>query len=160
MKHKLLYFSALFLLMLVSGVFWGTWFTLTRSLESFLIDEFMHIGQTIIANVAMPMRLIMPACILLMLISLLVAHRKRSVGFYLGTLSFLLIVVVLLVTLLVLVPMDNNIKEWTTASFPSDWESIRDKWKTFHAIRTFASLASFACFSWFVLSDVKNDVIP
>ncbi len=35
MKSKLVHFIALFLLMLVTGVFWGTWFTLTRSIEAF-----------------------------------------------------------------------------------------------------------------------------
>jgi uncharacterized membrane protein len=73
-------------------------------------------------------------------------------GFYCGLLSLILIIVVLLVTLLVLVPIDNDIKEWTTSTLPEDWEDIRDKWKIFHAIRTFTSLASFACFSFFILT--------
>ena len=40
--------------MLITGVFWGTWFTLTRSIESFSSEEFVHIGKVIIANVAVP----------------------------------------------------------------------------------------------------------
>jgi hypothetical protein len=56
-------FAGLFLLALVMGVFWGTWFTLTRSIETFSADEFIHIGQTIITNVAWPMRILMPAYI-------------------------------------------------------------------------------------------------
>ncbi len=52
-------FAALFLLALVTGVFWGTWFTLTRSITTFSAAEFIHIGQTIIANVAWPMRFLL-----------------------------------------------------------------------------------------------------
>ncbi|HEV8376090.1 MAG TPA: hypothetical protein VGR38_07645 [Candidatus Polarisedimenticolia bacterium] len=63
---------------LVTGVFWGTWFTLTRSLESFSAAEFPHIGKTIIANVAMPMRLLMPGCLLFMILRLLRYPSKRS----------------------------------------------------------------------------------
>ena len=152
MKHKFIYFTSLFLLMIITGVFWGTWFTLTRSIESFSSEEFVHIGKVIIANVAVPMSVIMPSGILMILLSLWFYTRKNSLGFYSGLLSFVLIIVVLLVTLLVLVPIDNNIKEWTTSTLPEKWEDIRDKWKIFHAIRTFTSLASFACFSFFILT--------
>jgi hypothetical protein len=38
--RKLIYLVSLFFLMLITGVFWGTWFTLTRSIESFSPDEF------------------------------------------------------------------------------------------------------------------------
>ena len=59
MKSKIIDFAALFLLALVTGVFWETWFTLTRSIETFSAAEFIHIGKTIIANVAVPMRILM-----------------------------------------------------------------------------------------------------
>src|SRR6266550_7903252 len=111
MKHKFIYFGSLFFLMLITGVFWGTWFTLTRSIESFSSDEFRHIGKVIIANVALPMSIIMPLGILLMLLSIWFYNKKKSTGFYLGLLSFVLIIVTLLITLIVLVPIDNEIKE-------------------------------------------------
>ena len=158
MKQKIIFFVSLFFLMLITGVFWGTWFTLTRSIEDFSAEEFIHIGKVIIANVAMPMRIIMPAGILFMLLSLWFYANKKTTGFYLGLLSFVLIIVVLLVTLIVLVPIDNEIKEWTTSTVPQDWEVIRSKWKTFHAIRTFASLASFACFSLFLLISRNHSI--
>jgi len=138
--------------MLITSVFWGTWFTLTRSIEGFSAEEFMHIGKVIIANIAVPMSIIMPVGILLMLLSLWFYDNKRSAGFYTGVLSFALIIIVLLLTLLVLVPIDNYIKQWSTATVPQNWEDIRRKWNTFHALRTFASLASFALFSWSVLA--------
>lgn len=156
MKNNMLYFVTLFLLMLVTGVFWGTWFTLTRSLESFSSDEFTHIGKVIIANVAWPMRILMPATILGMILSLLFYDTKRSVPFYQGVISFVLLIIALVITVGTLVPMDNQIKDWTSATVPQDWERLRDKWKTFHAIRTFASLASFACFTVFVLRARKR----
>ena len=48
MKLKAIQFMALLLLMLVTGVFWGTWFSLSRSMEVFSAAEFIHIGKTII----------------------------------------------------------------------------------------------------------------
>ncbi|HEX9423178.1 MAG TPA: hypothetical protein VF899_08040 [Pyrinomonadaceae bacterium] len=98
---KVTTFAGLFLLALVTGVFWGTWFTLTRSIETFSADEFIHIGQTIIRNVAWPMRILMPACILVMILAALLVPEKRSAAFYLTVVACLLIVIALLITLLV-----------------------------------------------------------
>jgi len=140
---------ALFLLMLIAGVFWGTWFTMTRTIENFLPDEFIHIGKVIIGNVAMPMRIIMPSGIVFIVWSLWLDRRKRKIDFYLGVLSLVLLIVVLLITVLGLVPMDNSIKTWTTV--PPDFAEIRHEWKTLHAVRTFLSLAGFIFFSIFVL---------
>jgi uncharacterized membrane protein len=143
--------------MLITGVFWGTWFTLTRSIESFSSEEFTHIGKVIIANVADPMRVIMPSGIVLVLLSVWFFPYKKSIGFYSGLASLILIIIVLLITLIILVPIDNDIKEWTTSTLPENWESIRNKWKIFHAIRTFLSLASFACFLLFILQKIKSN---
>ena len=142
MTLKLTNFVALFLLALVAGVFWGTWFTLTRSIEVFSPAEFIHIGKTIIANVAWPMRILMPACILFMVLAAGLYPEKKSPGFFLNVAACLLIIVALLITLLVEVPIDNQIKTWTAETTPSDWEAIRERWQYFHTARTFVSLAS------------------
>jgi len=155
--RKLIYLGSLFFLMLITGVFWGTWFTLTRSIEDFSPGEFIHIGKVIIANVAVPMRIIMPSGILLILLSLWFCKQKMTTGFYMGVFSLILLITTLLITVLVLVPIDNNIKEWTTASVPQDFEEIRHKWKNSHAMRTGLSLASFACFSLFTLSNRNKE---
>jgi len=138
-------------LLLVTGIFWGTWFTLTRSIENFTAPEFIHIGKVIIANVAVPMRIILPSCIIMMGISSWFYAPKKSAGFYYIITALILVIIVLLVTLLILVPIDNQIKQWTAETVPGDWEAIRSRWQTFHTIRTFCSLASFACFAWSVI---------
>jgi uncharacterized membrane protein len=146
MKLGLFQFFTLLLLALTAGVFWGTWFTLTRSLETFSAAEFIHIGKTIIANVAVPMRIIMPAAILLLLISLWLYPNKRSTGFYWGLAAFLFLIITLLITVGIEVPIDNQIKQWQSAAMPSDWEATRSRWNYFHAWRTLTALMSLACF--------------
>lgn len=149
---KITSFAALFLLALVTGVFWGTWFTLTRSIETFSASEFIHIGQTIISNVAWPMRILMPACILFMIVSASLTPDKKSAEFYLSAVACLLIVIALLVTLLVEVPIDNQIRTWTPETVPADWTTLRARWQVFHTARTFVSLASLGCLIASVLS--------
>lgn len=151
---KAIQFIALLLLLLVTGVFWGTWFSLTRSLPGFSAAEFIHIGKTIIANVALPMRIIFPACVLLVIVSLFI-YRKRSASFYWTLLSAVLIIITLLITLLVEVPIDNQINTWTVDTIPGDWQSIRQRWDMFHTARTFTSLGAFACYAIGVLTGNK-----
>jgi uncharacterized membrane protein len=148
MKLRYLQFLSLTGIMLVTGVFWGTWFTLTRSIEHFTPEAFLAIGNTIIANVAWPMRILMPSTLLLMLLSLWFYPAKASVPFYLLCVSFALMVITLLITVLIEVPIDNMIKTWTLSTMPGDWEALRARWQFYHTVRTFTAIASFACFLW------------
>lgn len=150
-KLLLLRYIILLLLVLVSGVFWGTWFSLSRSMEEFSSAEFIHIGKIIIKNVAWPMRILMPTTILLMLINLWLHPIKKSWAFLLYVQSLILFVVTLLITVLILVPLDYQIKEWTVTSIPANWGSLRDRWQFYHTIRTFLCLGSFATFLYSTL---------
>jgi len=155
MRLKGFEFITLMLTLLVTCVFWGTWFTLTRSIRDFSAAEFIHIGKTIIANVATPMRIIMPATLLSMLIAVLLSRHVNRTSFYLYIASFLLMAITLIITVAIEVPIDNQIKTWTSTTLPSNWESLRQRWDTFHTLRTFTSLASFSFFSWGVVSRIK-----
>ena len=129
--------------MLITGVFWGTWFTLTRRLDNFSAVEFIHIGQTIITNVAVQMSIIMPAALLFLLLSMWRSYKKNRAVFWLFTLSFVLMVATLIITVGVEVPLDNQIKNWTPETVPENWTSLRRTWNEFHTIRTFTSIGSF-----------------
>jgi len=155
MKLKIIEFISLALTSLVMGVFWGTWFTLTRSIHDFSAAEFIHIGKTIIANVALPMAIIMPATLLFMLLTILLSRRANRVSFYLYMISFLLMVITLIITVGVEVPIDNQIKTWTETTVPSNWESLRQRWDVFHTVRTFTSVASFGFLSWGTVNRVR-----
>lgn len=143
MQKSFLWYSSLVLVMLVTGVFWGTWFTLTRSLETFPADNFIRIGQTIIHNIAGPMRIVMPATLLAQL-SLCLAFRKQKPDLHFLIASFFFMIITLLITLLVEVPIDNQIRTWNTTNIPDNWTSLRATWKTFHFYRTMTSILSFA----------------
>jgi hypothetical protein len=87
-------------------------------------------------------------------VSLWLCKQKKATGFYMG----------------VFITHFNNCNAfnyrvnsrayWTTLlksgqqqQFPPDFEQIRNKWKTYHAIRTFLSLTGFVCFALFILSE-------
>jgi uncharacterized membrane protein len=155
MKLKATEFATLLLAALVMGVFWGTWFTLTRSISGFSAGEFIHIGKTIIANVAIPMRILMPAALLFMMLAMWQSRRVNKSSFYLYFLSFLLMATTLIITVAVEVPIDNQVKTWTESTVPANWENLRHTWNTFHTIRTFTSIASVALFILGMIKRIK-----
>lgn len=143
---RIVQLAAWLFLALTSGVFWGTWFTLTRSIEDFSAAEFIHIGKVIIANVGNPMKVIMPATIILVALCLFFAYRQGKLRFYFMMISLVLMIGALLITLVVEVPIDNQIKSWTAATVPGNWQELRSTWSTYHFLRTFVSLGSVVAF--------------
>lgn len=146
MTRTVLHMITLLLVMLVTGVFWGTWFTLTRSLDVFPPENFIRIGKTIIANVGFPMRILMPGT-LLSLLWLGIEARKDKPSIYFFAIAFILMVIALIITVAVEVPIDNQIKTWTPETLPQNWTVLRARWNTFHTLRTFISIASFISLS-------------
>jgi uncharacterized membrane protein len=141
-KLKIAQFIIVMLFALIAGVFWGTWFALSRSVASIDPGTFITIGKITISNLALGMGILMSVTALISLGMLYVLFKKRSAPFYLTLSGFLCLIAVLLITLLVNVPIDNQIKNWTVQTLPTDWQDIRDRWELFHTLRTFISLAS------------------
>jgi uncharacterized membrane protein len=160
---RIAYWVNILLYALVMGVFWGTWFSLSRSIASIKPEVFLDIGHTMIANLAGPMRLLMPASLISSVVLLiLLARRRRDAVFYLTVASFVLMIGALVITLVVNVPIDNDIARWTPNTLPADWTAIRDRWELFHALRTTASVAALGCvvasaLSWVTSSQVRTN---
>ena len=136
----------LLLYALVLGVFWGTWFSLSRSITSITPPTFLEVGKTMMGNLGGPMSILMPAAILTALPALFLLYRAGAgASLALMALGFALLIVALIITLTVNVPIDFQIRDWTVHTLPPEWTDIRDRWQRFHTARTAASLAGFAC---------------
>lgn len=149
MRRKFLELITAILLILVTGVFWGTWFSLSRTMHVLPSGIFITIGKEIMNNVAVTMSIIMPASIACLIVLLISSWKVRTVYFYCILTALILFIIALIITLAVEVPIDNQIKTWTAATIPPDWEDIRDRWERYHTIRTFLSLA---CSSFFIIA--------
>jgi hypothetical protein len=126
---------------LVTGVFWGTWLGLSRSMATFAPETFLAIGHAMIGNLGTIMALLMPAALLATLPVLYLLSRRRSQAFYPTLAGLALFVVALLITLLVEVPLDNQFNAWTATTLPANWQQLRDRWEWFHVIRSWISVA-------------------
>ena len=139
-------FVNVLLFALVMGVFWGTWFSLSRSMASIRPETFLEVGHTMIANLGGPMSVLMPAALVSSVILLIVLFRQRGgAAFNLALVAFVLMIGALAVTLAVNVPIDYEINQWTATTLPPDWTITRDRWELYHTIRTFVSIAALGC---------------
>jgi uncharacterized membrane protein len=147
MAFHITQFSALSLLFLSSGVFWGSWLSIGRSFHEFALSEFVHIAQIINRNLGISMRIISIPCIILMVLCAWLFPQKTLAEFLLYPCSILLAISALLITVLIEVPMNNKIITWTTDSAPLNWKDIRKRWQFYNDIRTLTSLLSFLNFT-------------
>ncbi len=154
---RVLRFVHLFLFALVVGVFWGTWFSLSRSIAAITPPTFLEVGHTMIANLGGPMAVLFPATLLSALPVLVSLYRRQRRGFYLMLVGVGLLVVALVITLTVNVPIDNAIGRWTVQTLPPDWTTSRDRWQAYHTSRTFVSLAGFGCALAAILWNSEHD---
>jgi uncharacterized membrane protein len=135
--------TTIVLFALVMGVFWGTWFSLSRTMGQLSAETFLAVGHQMIRNLGGPMAILLPLSLLsaLVTLALLWAHRDAAAVWWMAA-GFLLMVAALIVTLAVEVPIDNRIQAWTVATLPADWRSIQWRWELWHTIRTFLSIAA------------------
>ena len=143
MKIRAAQATTIVLFSLVMGVFWGTWFSLSRTMDQLSGETFVAVGHQMIQNLGVPMAILLPLALLSALVALVLLRQGRQrVAFWWLAAGFALMAAALVITLAVEVPIDNQIETWTAATLPGDWRSIQSRWELWHTIRTFASIAA------------------
>jgi hypothetical protein len=142
---RLAQFLTIMLYVLVAGVLWGTWLSLARTMNDYDATTFLTDGKHMIVNLRDVMAVFMISAGVLGIVTtvLLLRARPRAAG-WLSLVGVLCIVAVIVVTLSVEVPIDNQVNVWTVPTLPADWRDIRARWADFHTLRTFLSLAAVA----------------
>ncbi|WDF77176.1 DUF1772 domain-containing protein [Mucilaginibacter sp. KACC 22773] len=143
----LLLVATQFTLFLVCGVFWGLYFSISRSYQVFTAGELAKIARTIVANLEVPMRNISLLCIVLMSLSISFYPDRSGWSFYGIIASMLFIITSLVITTAIEVPINNMVVTWTDDDKPADWEQLRGRWQYFNVVRTILALLSFALFA-------------
>ena len=144
MKTRAAQATTIVLFSLVMGVFWGTWFSLSRTMDQLSGETFVAVGHQMIRNLGVPMAILLPLALLSALVTLVLLWPQRGAAFWWLVAGFALAVAALVITLAVEVPIDNQIETWTAATLPADWRSIQSRWELWHTVRTFASIAALA----------------
>lgn len=83
---------------------------------------------------------------------LVVAARGRGAGGRLLVAALVLLLAVLVTTLGVNLPINNDQLNWDVHGPPADWADVRDRWQIAHAVRAVAAVSAFACLVLAVLA--------
>ena len=75
MKTRAAQATTIVLFALVMGVFWGTWFSLSRTMQQLSADTFATVGHEMIENLGVPMAMLLPLALMSALVTLALLWR-------------------------------------------------------------------------------------
>jgi hypothetical protein len=126
---------------LVAGIFFGPWLALSGSVTNFKPEVWLAIVNRFNSNLFPVMSVLMPGALLSIVPVLFITFNGQRSTFFLNAIAVVLSAVALLVTVLFQMPLVKQMRGWTVATLPHNWEQIRDRWEAFHAVRVVASVA-------------------
>ena len=137
----------LILAAVVGGMYWGPWLALSRSFKEFepalLLVMVRRMGQ----NMGPLMTFLSPLSLLATVPVLVLAYGSRpGQAFYFALAGWACFGLALVVTMVVEVPIVQQIITWTEATLPANWQVLRDRWGRFHVVRVGAGLAGLLFF--------------
>ncbi len=144
MKIKLTEFFSLLFLFMITSIFWGSWFTVSRVTDHFDSAALVTLVHTFELTFPVPMRILAPLTVVLMAI-LLTQDGQKWPG-RLIWLSLIFLVLTILYTFVVVIPADRAIASWSAGTLPTDWQYVRTKWKNDQLYRAVFCLISMCLF--------------
>ena len=111
-------------------------------MKTFSPEVFLEIVDRMNRNMAPVMTVLMPGTMLSIIPVILLSYRQRPMVFYLSTVALVLFLIALLVTVVIEVPIVQQIATWTPSTLPKNWQALRDRWMRFHVLRVIAGIAS------------------
>jgi uncharacterized membrane protein len=126
----------------MAGMFHGPWVALSRSMKTFPPDVFLAIVDRMNRNMAPVMTVLMPATFLSIVPVLFLSYHALPRVLYLNLVALALFMLALAVTVLIEVPIVEEIVTWTVPTLPDNWQQRRNRWMKFHIVRVVAGFTS------------------
>ena len=142
---KMWQLTSIVLSALVAGMFYGPWAALSRSMDTFTPQVFLAIVDRMNRNMAPIMTVLMPSALLSIFPVLFLSYHTQPATFYLNLAGLLFFIAALLVTVLIEIPIVEEIVTWTISTLPANWQQLRDRWRAFHILRVATGLAGLVC---------------
>jgi uncharacterized membrane protein len=141
MALKLFELLSIVLLMIVGGLYWGPWVALSRSMATFEPGVFLAIVKRMNRNMEPVMTVLMPVALVSTLPVMVLSFGEQRHTFYLTLAGLAMFLVTLIVTLVVEVPIVQQMDTWTASTLPDNWQELRDHWGAFHLLRIVPAVA-------------------
>ena len=101
------------------------------------LEDAVHVraAQTLAKVLGMVMPFWYALTFLLALLVTFVSHTTRSTSWWLALASTVLLALIGVYSVLLPVPINNQVASWKPASVPENWRDLRRRWDLLHAIR-------------------------
>ncbi len=103
---------------------------------------YVEFQQARISALTLPMPLL-GASTTIFAILLTLSLRGQQSAFYLTLAATLCFVAGMAVTVAFNMPINNQVVVWSAGAPPADWWQLRDRWWSWHIVRTLLSIAAF-----------------
>jgi hypothetical protein len=145
-------FAALMLVGLVAGATFGIWqgYDPTGLSAAAFIE--MHQNAVRGLNVLLP-ALALTGAVLVTILALFSRKRRSILGLYVAALSFILAGGA--VTRSINQPINAEVMTWTTETLPQTWTALRDRWWSWHVVRTLLAMTAQTLLIGAVLLDCQ-----
>ncbi len=144
----LIFFRSLAILCtgLAAGVFLGHWRGISVAMPDLDLSSFVQLQQIVHVHFVplMPI-LLFGAAVTSIIWAFFLRKSRKKAGFRLVFGSAVAMTLVLLLTLIINVPINNNLMTWSIETPPPDLMKLWRPWEISHSIRTLLALAAFAC---------------
>ncbi|HEY2711742.1 MAG TPA: DUF1772 domain-containing protein [Chthoniobacterales bacterium] len=123
----------------VAGTLTGSEFAVTVFFHPSIsrLEDAVHIraAQTLAKILGMVMPFWYPLTLLLALAVTFIAHTARTTPWWLALASTVLLALISVYSVLLPVPINNQVARWQPDSVPANWRDLRRRWDLLHAIR-------------------------
>lgn len=145
MQATIIRFVNIILVALLAGTSFGIWVGLNPMdySPSTYIEQQQHLVlslQTLLVSLVILATLVTVASAYL--------QRKDKKTFIALLLAALFLLSCIIITRFGNLPIQTKMLTWTPSSFPDNWTVSRDKWWSFHVMRTVAELIALVLVSW------------
>jgi len=145
MTKSIIRFSNIILVGLLAGTSFGIWIGLnpmTYSISTY-IEQQQHLVNSL--NTLMISLVILAT--LITIVSAYFQRQNKSV-FIALLISTAFLASCIFISRFGNLPIQKEILTWSVGDVPSNWTILRDKWWSFHILRTMAELSAFVLITW------------
>jgi archaellum biogenesis protein FlaJ (TadC family) len=148
---RLIRFINIIITALLAGVSFGIWIGFNPLDLSFstYVEQQQNMLQAL--KVLMISLVVIATIITLASAFLQKNNKPSSIALLVAAVFF---IACILITRFGIIPIDDTVMTWTSESLPDNWTGLRDKWWSFHIMRTIAELIALFLITW---ASIKRD---
>ncbi len=152
MTASLIRFFNIIFAALLAGTSFGIWLGFNPA--EYSASTYVEQQQNLLRSFNTPMVILVAMATVVTLVSAYLQRRNKTI-FILLLFAAAFFISCMFITRLGNLPMQSEMLEWTANTLPDNWTLLRDKWWSFHVMRTIVELIALILIVWATVQ-IKN----